>query len=152
MGEIKDKYLEPLVGEPKAFKEKVEAKKEDFIQKSSEVKSSQEGEKLFSPEKVEKTPEKKEKTEPIEKEVKKEELIKQSDDASSKTKDEIARIKKLKKEDQVKELCDLAFKDLDFSIEVAKRLESPYVLDEFHDSLIDQLYDKLVEEGKLKKI
>jgi len=53
---------------------------------------------------------------------------------------------------QVKALCDIAFdKGLDTAIEEAKKLNSPYILDEFHDALVDELYKKMVEAGKLEQ-
>lgn len=72
---------------------------------------------------------------------------------SSKVKVQIERIKKLDRENQIKELCNLSFlEDLDFAVSVAKGLSDAYVLDEFHDALVDNLYDKLIEENKLKKM
>ena len=57
------------------------------------------------------------------------------------------------KERQIQLLIDLVFqKGVEHAIEVARRLDNPYLLDELHDSLVDKLYNKLVEEGKLKKI
>jgi len=57
------------------------------------------------------------------------------------------------KERQIQLLIDLVFqKGVEHAIEVARRLDNPYLLDELHDSLVDKLYKKLVEEGKLKKI
>ena len=57
------------------------------------------------------------------------------------------------KERQIKLLTELAFeKGIPHSVEVAKRLDSPYILDEFHDALVDELYNKLIGEGKLKRI
>ena len=38
------------------------------------------------------------------------------------------------------------------AVGVAKSLDSPYLLDEFHDTLVDKLYNKLVEQGKLKQV
>ena len=53
---------------------------------------------------------------------------------------------------QVKVLSDIAFeKGLDAAIEEAKKLNNPYILDEFHDTLVDELYKKLVEAGKLEQ-
>ena len=147
MGEIKDKYLEPLVGEPEAFREKIEIKKEDFIKKYPESEISQEKEKPFDFEKGGNVPEEERKKEIVGEKAER----KQSFQTFSKSKGEIERIKKLEKKDQIDELCNLAFKDLDFAVEIARKLKSAYVLDEFHDSLVDKLYDKLVEKGKLKK-
>lgn len=56
------------------------------------------------------------------------------------------------REEQVKALCKIAFdKGLAEAIKAAKALDNAYVLDEFHDSLVDELYRELVEKGKLKK-
>ena len=66
---------------------------------------------------------------------------------------QVKQLKDLDRPSQVKALCDLAFqKGLNFAIEVAKALDNAYVLDEFHDTLVDELYKKLVEKGKLKKL
>jgi len=68
-------------------------------------------------------------------------------------------IKKIKeiagepKERQVQLLVNLALeKGIIQAVEVAKGLDNPYLLDELHDVLADKYYNKLVEEGKLKKI
>ncbi|MBU1292197.1 hypothetical protein KKH07_01795 [Patescibacteria group bacterium] len=53
---------------------------------------------------------------------------------------------------QIKVLSDIAFeKGLDKAIEEAKKLNNPHILDEFHDILVDELYKKLVEAGKLEQ-
>jgi len=53
---------------------------------------------------------------------------------------------------QVKVLSDIAFEQgLDTAIEEAKKLGNPYILDEFHDMMVDELYKKLVEAGKLEQ-
>lgn len=63
------------------------------------------------------------------------------------------QIKAQPKERQVQLLTGLAFeKGVSHAIEIAKRLDSPYILDEFHDALIDELYNKLIESGRLKQI
>ena len=62
-------------------------------------------------------------------------------------------IEKESKERQIQLLVDLAFeKGISHAIDVARSLNSPYLLDEFHDILVDELYNKLVEQGKLEKI
>jgi hypothetical protein len=72
---------------------------------------------------------------------------------SGKIKKEIEELGKLDRQNQVKKLCQLAFEEgLNFSIEVAKNLDNAYVLDELHDTLIDELKEKLVEKGELKKL
>ncbi len=63
------------------------------------------------------------------------------------------QIKAQPKERQVQLLTGLAFeKGVSHAIEVAKRLDNPYILDEFHDALVDELYNKLIESGRLKAI
>jgi len=62
-------------------------------------------------------------------------------------------IRREEKERQVQLLTDLAFeKGVIHATEVAKKLDDPYILDEFHDSLVDELYNYLVEQGKLKQV
>ncbi|MBU2564592.1 hypothetical protein KKA23_03370 [Patescibacteria group bacterium] len=57
------------------------------------------------------------------------------------------------KERQINLLIDFAFeKGIDRAIEVVKRMDNPYLLDEFHDTLVDELYNKLIETGKLKAL
>lgn len=56
------------------------------------------------------------------------------------------------KQAKIKELCQLAFeKGLDTAIEQAKKLNNPYILDEFHDALVGELYKQLIEQGKLEQ-
>jgi len=65
-------------------------------------------------------------------------------------KEEIKKIKALDEKRQVKVLCDLAFqKGLDQAIKTARSLDNAYVLDEFHDTLIDELREQLVKKGRL---
>lgn len=62
-------------------------------------------------------------------------------------------IKDQPKERQIQLLVQIAFeKSVIEAVEVAKKLDNPYLLDEFHDALVDELYNKLVETGKLKAI
>ncbi len=61
--------------------------------------------------------------------------------------------KDINRQNQIKMLCDLAFeKGIDSAVEEARKLDSPYLLDEFHDKLVDELREKLIEKGKLEKI
>lgn len=72
---------------------------------------------------------------------------------SDKIEEWLAVLKRMNKEDQIKTLCQLAFKKgLDFSINLAKALDNAYVLDKFHDSIVDELYKKLVETGQLESL
>jgi len=55
-------------------------------------------------------------------------------------------------QEEVKRLSQIAFeKGLDEAIEEAKKIDKPYILDEFHDSLVNELYQQLVEAGKLEQ-
>jgi len=72
---------------------------------------------------------------------------------SAQVQEQVKQLKNLDRRNQVKVLCDLAFqKGLDFALEAAKSLDNAYVLDEFHDVLVDKLYKKLVEGRKLKQL
>ncbi len=63
------------------------------------------------------------------------------------------QLKGEEKERQIKLLTDLAFeKGVIHATEVASKLDDPYILDEFHDTLVDELYKYLVEQDKLKQI
>ncbi len=63
------------------------------------------------------------------------------------------QIKEEKKERQIQLLTDLAFeKGVIHAAEVARKLDDAYILDEFHDSLVDELYNYLIEQGKLKQL
>jgi len=66
---------------------------------------------------------------------------------------QLRKLKEMDRENQIKMICDLAFqKGINFAVKIAKKLDNPYVLDGVHDSLVDKLYEKLIEEGKLKKM
>ena len=63
------------------------------------------------------------------------------------------KLKDEPKERQIELLIQMAFdKSVIEAVGVAKSLDSPYLLDEFHDTLVDKLYNKLVEQGKLKQV
>ena len=65
----------------------------------------------------------------------------------------IKKIKTKPRAKQVQLLIDLAFeKGVIHATDVAKKLDDPYILDEFHDALVDKFYDYLVKQGKLEKI
>lgn len=66
---------------------------------------------------------------------------------------DVKHIKKLEKNQQLKSLVDMAFgKGVSHAVEVVRNLENPYLMDEFHDVLVDELYKTLVEKGKLEEI
>ncbi len=72
---------------------------------------------------------------------------------SEEAEEEAKRVKDLPQERQIQALVDLAFKKgLRHSIDTARALKNPYILDAFHDTLVDHLYKELVERGKLKEI
>ncbi len=53
---------------------------------------------------------------------------------------------------RVEQLTQIAFdKGLTEAIEEAKKANNPYILDEFHDALTNDLYEKLVEAKKLEQ-
>lgn len=57
------------------------------------------------------------------------------------------------KDRQLKMLVDLAFaQGIDKAVEVAKASGNPYLIDEFHDTLVDELRQQLVDKGKLKEV
>lgn len=59
----------------------------------------------------------------------------------------------LENDRQLKLLVDMAFeKGIDEAIKAVRATESPYLIDKFHDTLVDELRQKLVEKGKLKEI
>lgn len=101
--------------------------------------------------------EKKPETEPIEKEQKTEQAAEKETTSapsmpSGKIQQQTKYLMGLDKKNQIKALCDLAFqKGVDLAIEAAKNLNNAYVLDEFHDALIDidELREKLIERGDL---
>ena len=75
------------------------------------------------------------------------------DDKSTEISTDISKIKDLDVSRQVKILTTLAFeKGIQYSIKVARGLNSPYLLDELHDKLVGELHDELVKKGKLKEI
>lgn len=59
-------------------------------------------------------------------------------------------VKGVQRQRQVKILADLAKeKGVHYAVAMAKKMESAYVLDELHDTLIDELYDELKNRGLL---
>lgn len=95
----------------------------------------------------------KEKIEPIEEVLEKEKVVPTAVPSAVQVQQQVKELKDLDRQSQVKILCDLAFqKNLNFAIEVARKLDNAYVLDEFHDTLVDKLYQELIKKGKLEKI
>lgn len=67
------------------------------------------------------------------------------------TRDEADEIKKFPPSQQVGALISLVFgKGLPEAISVAKNLNNPAILDEFHDVLVDRYYKTLIEKKIIK--
>ena len=67
--------------------------------------------------------------------------------------EDVQNLLSYEKNQQLKALVDLAFtKGVNHAADVARQLDSPYLMDEFHDTLIDQLHKELVARGKLEEI
>ena len=109
-------------------------------------------EKLESQLKKEKAPEEKEKIVKEEIRTYLEKYQKMPTFAAPKVvRDEAKEIKKFPTTQQVGTLVSLVFdKGLPQAISVAKALNNPAILDEFHDILVDRYYQILIEKGILK--
>ena len=67
------------------------------------------------------------------------------------TRDETDEISKLEPDQQIGALISLVFeKGLNKAISLARSINNPAILDEFHDALIDRYYDELIKEKILK--
>ncbi len=67
------------------------------------------------------------------------------------TRDEAEEIEELEPDQQVGALISLVFeKGLPKAISVARNLENPAILDEFHDILVDRYYQMLIEKEVLE--
>lgn len=54
---------------------------------------------------------------------------------------------------QVDELVEVAFiKGLEKAVNAAQKINNPYLLDAFHDTLVDKLYNDLLAKHKLKEL
>ncbi len=157
---VGDKYQEPIKEESIDSEEKDSLEKETSLdkEKSSESaeKSIEEKTEAVSEKKIEAEPTKEkssaEVSQPAE-ERKTEEAKSTAVPPSAQAQKQVKQLKDLDRSSQVKELCDLAFqKGLAFAIEVAKTLDNAYVLDEFHDTLVSELYNELIKEDKLKQM
>ncbi|NQV12916.1 MAG: hypothetical protein HQ530_01290 [Parcubacteria group bacterium] len=64
---------------------------------------------------------------------------------------DLKHVMSLDKPKQVKVLVYLAFKKgVHHAFNIAKKLKDPYLLDEFHDTMVDELYDLLIKKKKIK--
>jgi hypothetical protein len=63
---------------------------------------------------------------------------------------DLQHVMSLPKPRQVKTLIYFAFKKgLHYATHVAEQLKNPYLLDEFHDTLVDELYEVLKKKKKI---
>lgn len=79
----------------------------------------------------------------------------QTDDQEEKekVKNDIKTIKDMDTARQIKVLAVLAFeKGINYSVKVARGLNSAYLLDELHDQLVGELHEELIKKGKLKEL
>ena len=54
--------------------------------------------------------------------------------------------------DQIEELAAIAFsKGIVEAVTIARRANNPHLLDEFHDALVDRLYEYLIQEGVIER-
>jgi hypothetical protein len=59
----------------------------------------------------------------------------------------------MEKNPKVKALVDMAFHDgISKAVEEAKKTGDAYLIDAFHDALMDEVYDMLLKEGLLKEM
>ncbi len=67
------------------------------------------------------------------------------------TRDETEEIKKFPASQQVGALISLVFeKGLNRAISIAKNIDNPAILDEFHDTLVDRYYEELMKKKIIK--
>ncbi len=67
------------------------------------------------------------------------------------TRDEAKEISKFEPDQQVGVLISLVFeKGLEKALSVARALDNPAILDEFHDTLVDHYYETLIAKKMLK--
>lgn len=65
--------------------------------------------------------------------------------------DEVKEIRALETDQQIGALISVVFqKGLSQAVSLARHLDNPAVLDEFHDALVDRYYDALASQGFLK--
>ncbi|PIQ92328.1 MAG: hypothetical protein COV69_02900 [Parcubacteria group bacterium CG11_big_fil_rev_8_21_14_0_20_39_14] len=79
-------------------------------------------------------------------------VIPREEELTEEEKLSVKKIKMLSKERQLEILNEIAlWRGLASAVKIAKALNNAYILDEFHDTLIDKLYKELVERGKIKE-
>lgn len=133
---------EPTKKEYQEYKDKIE---KEFLRSPEEYSREEGGEKEHLPERAGETPQEEVSEEPAQ--------AHPLPPISEEAQEEAKRVKDLPQERQIQALVDLSFqKGLRHSIDTARALKNPYILDAFHDTLVDHLYKELVEKGKLKEV
>ena len=131
----KEKELESLGGK---FEEKAKIEEEKPKPKEEEIKKEKE--------KIRVSPEDPSKVKLPQKVTKSAKVKKINDDIAS----DLKEIMSMDKPKQVKALVYLAFKKgVNYAANIADQLKDPYLLDEFHDTLVDNLYDLLKKKKKI---
>ncbi len=68
-------------------------------------------------------------------------------------KEKAGELKRYEKTQQLKSLIDLAFqKGISYAVDVVREMDNPFLMDELHDVLVDELRKELIERGKLEEI
>jgi hypothetical protein len=68
-------------------------------------------------------------------------------------KEKAGELKRYEKTQQLKGLIDIAFQQgISYAVDVVKEMDNPFLMDELHDVLVDELRKELVERGKLEEI
>jgi len=68
-------------------------------------------------------------------------------------KEKAGELKRYEKTQQLKGLIDIAFqKGISYAVDVVKEMDNPFLMDELHDVLVDELRKELVERGKIEEI
>jgi len=68
-------------------------------------------------------------------------------------KEKAKELKRYEKTQQLKGLIDIAFqKGVSYAVQVAREMDNPFLLDELHDVMVDELKKELIDRGKLEEI
>lgn len=68
-------------------------------------------------------------------------------------KEKAGELKRYEKTQQLKGLIDIAFqKGISYAVDVAREMDNPFLMDELHDVLVDELRKELIDRGKLEEI
>ncbi|MDD3190248.1 MAG: hypothetical protein PHI66_00970 [Candidatus Pacebacteria bacterium] len=79
--------------------------------------------------------------------------VKNEEERKRKIAKDISALRDMDEVRKIETLVMIALSEgIDHSIEVARGLQDPYILDSLHDKLIGELHDKLIKEGKLKDL